>query len=98
MYKKEIESPSGRESYILVDYDGKDIKSITIGIEDKNRLGRIFDIDVFNRENEQISRSDLKKPLRKCLLCDKKALTCMREKNHTYEELIEEIEKIWENH
>lgn len=98
IYTEEIERISGREGYIVIDSAAKLVKKLTIDIEDRNRLGRVFDIDVFDKKNIQVSRKDLEDMPRKCLLCNKNVLTCMREKNHNYDELIDEIENIWKNY
>lgn len=95
LYIEEKEYPTGREGYIVVDDKADKLKKISIDIEEGHPLGRIFDIDIFSRKNEQISRSDLGTRARRCLLCDNDARICMREKNHTYKELIENINKIW---
>lgn len=95
VYKEEGEHSTGREGYIVADKDGNALKLLTIDIEETHPLGRIFDIDIFNKQNEQISRSDLENTGRKCLLCDNDARVCMRMKTHTYEELIQSIDDIW---
>lgn len=93
-YRAEFDKITGQESYIIVDYDAIMMKKMMIEIEDEHFLGRIFDIDVFDSNHYQISRSDLVYNNRKCLLCEKEAYICMREKNHTYEELVSEINRL----
>ena len=93
--EEEGEYSTGREGYIVVDKDSYDLKRIAIDIEETHPLGRIFDIDIFNSKNEQVSRSDLDSIARRCLLCDSDARVCMREQSHTYEELIQSINNIW---
>lgn len=95
LYKEEEEHSTGREGYLLVDKDSHELKQISIDIEEGHPLGRIFDIDIFNSDNEQISRSDLDSVGRRCLLCDKDARVCMRMQSHTYEDLIQNIHSIW---
>lgn len=95
LYSEEEEHTTGREGYILVDENSGRVKELTMGIEESHPLGRIFDIDIFNRRKEQISRKDLEKTSRKCLLCDNDARVCMRMGSHTYESLIQNINDIW---
>jgi holo-ACP synthase len=83
---------TGSEGFISVDSNPVAIKELTVDIEDNHPLGRVFDIDVFDKNHNQISRSNLNLDSRKCLICSKDAQVCMREKNHTYEELINKIE------
>jgi holo-ACP synthase CitX len=44
------------------------------------------------------SREDIGLPPRKCLLCDRPARICMRERTHSTEELLQEIERIVNNY
>ena len=85
---------TGNEGFISVNSDPISVKILTTGIENEHPLGRIFDIDVFDKDHNQLSRTDLGLEPRKCLMCGKEARICIREKNHTYEELIERIEQI----
>lgn len=97
-HKEERDNKTGREGYIAAEIDAISLKKIMTQLEETHPLGRIFDIDVFNSKNEQISRRHINKSLRKCLICEKDVLVCMREQNHTYEDLIKEINAIWENY
>lgn len=98
IYKVEVNKTTGSEAYIIVDMEAMDLKQFTIEIEEVHPLGRIFDIDVFDREGNQITRSSLNASSRKCLLCNKEVRLCMREKNHTYEELILRIKELAEKY
>lgn len=93
-YKEYINKSTGAEGYVSVDVAAEELKRFTVALEINHPLGRIFDIDVFDMEHNQISRNDLGLESRKCLLCNKDAKICMREKNHSYEELILRIEQL----
>lgn len=93
-HKEKLDKITGPESFIVVDYDPIMTKKMMIKIEDEHFLGRGFDIDVFDSNHYQISRSDLLYEARKCLICEEAAYICMRERNHTYEELIHEIHRL----
>lgn len=93
-YKEEILKDTGSEAYFSIDIDSRELKRTMVDIEAHHPLGRVFDIDVFDKNHNQMSRSDLKLESRKCLLCNKDARICMREKNHSYEELILKIEEL----
>lgn len=95
LHKEYITKRSGPEAYIIVGYDAKEIKKLMVKLEKEHFLGRIFDIDIFDKNKNQIGRSELNLEARKCLICDKEVRLCMREKNHTYEELIDFIEYKW---
>ena len=98
VYIEENVKITGREAYIVVEADEYKLKKAMIDIEDNHPIGRILDIDIFNSKNQQISRSDINKPLRRCLICEKNAIICMREKNHTYEELVDQVNIICEKY
>ena len=74
----------------------KKAKEIAVNIEEKNPEGRIFDIDIIVPE-KTITRSDLGLPSRKCLICDRPAKECARDRRHSYEELRSVIEKLIKN-
>jgi holo-ACP synthase / triphosphoribosyl-dephospho-CoA synthase len=63
------------------------IKTMTETFEERHPLGRIIDIDIVNRELQPVSSGKLKQ----CLLCEKPAIVCMREANHTNEVLREHL-------
>ena len=89
-----INKSTGAEGYISVDIDAELLKNTMVSLEQNHPLGRIFDIDVFDMDHNQMSRSNLGLETRTCFLCNKDARICMREKNHTYEELIAKIEEV----
>lgn len=74
----------------------KKAKEIAVNIEEKTPEGRIFDIDIIVQE-KTISRSDLGLPPRTCLICDRPAKECARDRSHSYEELRTAIEKLIKN-
>ncbi len=85
---------TGNEAYFSIDLAATVIKRITIEIEDTHKMGRIFDIDVLDKEGLSISRTTLGMKPRKCLICPEEAAVCSRSRSHTVEDLLEEIESI----
>ncbi|MCL2323127.1 MAG: citrate lyase holo-[acyl-carrier protein] synthase [Oscillospiraceae bacterium] len=86
LYEETLEGPNYTE---LIQCDEYIIKSKAIEFEELNPLGRLVDIDVYSSKDfKNISRVDLEMPPRKCYLCSKDAFICMREKNHSNEEII----------
>lgn len=64
------------------------IKELTETFESTHRLGRLIDIDIFNEQGLPIS-SGKNKP---CYFCGEySAISCMRNKRHTYNEIREKI-------
>ena len=86
--------PTGYEAYVLTDIPRYEVKQLMCQIEEDHPLGRLFDIDVFEEDGTPISRIKAGQPARKCLICGKEARVCMRERNHSYEELIAHICKL----
>lgn len=76
-----------------IDMDARDLKREMISLED-SVMGRLFDIDIFDENFNQITRSSLNLEPRKCILCDNVARICIKERNHTYEELVYETNRI----
>ena len=95
IYFENINKSTGPEGYFSVEILSNDLKTITTKIENEHILGRIFDIDVFDKDNSQISRSDLGLSPRKCLVCEKNAKICSRAQTHELKDLLDEIEKIY---
>lgn len=98
IYQEEINKSTGSEGYIVVDLDALELKSLLIDLEESHPMGRIFDIDVFDGDHNQISRSDLSLSPRKCLICGQDARVCAREKNHTYQELYNKVVSLWKEY
>ena len=95
IYKEYLEKETGNEAVIVVNRDSKDVKKITVKIEDNHILGRVFDIDVFDKDMTQLSRVNLGLSPRRCLICQENARVCIKEKNHSYEELINYVDPLW---
>jgi holo-ACP synthase/triphosphoribosyl-dephospho-CoA synthase len=60
-----------------------DLKLKTEEFEQHHEVGRLIDIDVFDKKGVPISSNKTKK----CLLCEKPAMVCMHEKTHSFEDL-----------
>ena len=85
------ESGTGPEAYISVsETDLLSVKTITAEIENSHPLGRIFDIDLFDRNLEQIKSG---REMRKCFICDRPAFECARSRKHPLSEVIDHIKR-----
>ncbi len=94
----EIKEHTGFEFYICADKDAIKIKNICMEIEDKDKLSRLFDIDIIDKDNKKIDRNGLNYQPRKCLICQNEAKGCARNRTHSLEELANEINKIIKEH
>lgn len=93
IYSQYVDEETGMYLLLIVDMNAIELKRKMISVEDSKK-GRLFDIDIFDENKKQISRNSLGLNPRKCLLCEKDAKICMREKNHSSLELINEVNKI----
>jgi len=91
VFAKVIYNDTGAEGYICADIDAVELKKIAVKIEAVHPLGRIFDIDVYDRDHSCVSREMLELSERKCFLCEKPAKECARSRRHSLEEIIEYI-------
>ncbi len=94
-YEKYIYENSGPEYFAICATPPKDVKALTIKIENEHPLGRLFDFDVIGENGEAISRQDLGQTERKCLICDQPAFVCGRARQHGLEALKEKIEQCY---
>lgn len=66
-----------------------EIKVLLEKFESNHPLSRLIDVDLFDDKAKPVSSGKSKK----CFICSKSAIECMRQKNHSIEELREYINK-----
>lgn len=91
LYNISIREKTGYEAIYCVDDSPEAVKGRMTGLEDADRLGRLFDIDVLRTDGTKVSREELGHAPRTCLLCGEPAHVCSRSRRHTIEELTAEI-------
>ena len=89
-----IKEKTGYEAFYSVDANPDFIKELMVSLEDQDRLGRLFDIDVLRPDGSKVSREDMGSASRTCLLCGQPAHVCSRSRRHSVAELTAEIGKI----
>ena len=82
---------TGYEAYLITDLPLLEAKRIAVQIEDTHPLGRLFDIDIIDKDGVPVSRDRVRSNPRRCLVCDREARYCMRMRWHTQEEIWERI-------
>ncbi|SHH66506.1 holo-ACP synthase [Anaerosphaera aminiphila DSM 21120] len=85
---------TGMEYFAAINSNALKIKKLMIELEESSGGGRVLDIDVFDRNFKQISRSELGYENRKCLICNNNAIECMRFSRHSLEDLIDRVNKL----
>lgn len=87
LYVEEHRKETGCEAFFVADLPAKELKELTVDLEDGDSVGRLFDMDVLDSDGLAISREALGYPRRKCLLCDEDAAVCARSRAHSVQEL-----------
>ncbi|HHU56053.1 MAG TPA: hypothetical protein GXZ48_05145 [Acholeplasmataceae bacterium] len=73
--------------FLLVTNRDEKVKDILINLEENHPLGRYIDLDLYIDKTRSISRGYM----RKCILCDKDAFYCIRNKTHKNSEVLSKI-------
>jgi len=79
-----------------VSFPGR-VKTLMMKIEETHPLGRLFDIDVLGPGGRPLSRFDLGRAPRSCLLCGKPAAECARSGAHPLDRLLLRIDGLLES-
>lgn len=90
-YCRTYEEATGYEAYYCACAEAEDVKALMCCLEDRDSLGRIFDIDVLRQDGSKLSRCDLGLPGRSCLLCGQPAPVCARSRAHSVDALMQKI-------
>ncbi len=88
LHFEELHENTGYEAFFAVQGCEYDIKRIMIDIEESHPIGRLLDIDVISPSGVKISRTDLGKRERCCILCTETASVCARSRAHPLEEVV----------
>lgn len=86
-YKMIVQETTGCEAVYMIDMDPIEIKKITTGIEDENRLGRMFDMDVLDTERNKLDREVVGGLSRDCIVCGAPGRGCASRRLHSVAEL-----------
>jgi holo-ACP synthase/triphosphoribosyl-dephospho-CoA synthase len=68
------------------------LKRLCTGLEDRDSLGRLMDLDVIDVQGQKVARSAIGQPMRICLVCDNLAAACARSRAHSYQQLFQAAE------
>lgn len=78
----------------LSNENGKEIKELTVSMEEKLPWGRIIDLDVIDK-NKSYTRTSLGFKERTCLVCEDSAHLCARSRKHDINEILLKINNIY---
>lgn len=98
--REEVDEPTGCEALWVVNGDGREVKELCVELEDRDDLGRLFDLDVLELDpvSGKWDRTQLGQPPRKCLVCGKEGKGCASRRLHTVEELQKATQTILEDY
>ena len=90
----EVRTPSRDGDYhvMVIDGNATALKRLGVYLEDTHRLGRLFDIDVYEN-GKKLSRTELGRARRSCLICGGDVTLCRREGRHRLKTLRASIEQ-----
>lgn len=83
LYREESDLFTGCEALLVIDGDGPALKKLCVALEDEDRLGRLFDLDVLLPSGEKLEREEP----RPCLVCGQTGKGCASRRLHSVEEL-----------
>lgn len=69
-------------------------KDMALGIEETHILGRIFDIDVYMNNGSPLSRTELGRKGRECIVCGNDARYCIKGERHSLREVVDCVNKL----
>ena len=83
LFSKSHSSVTGSEAMLAVSLDAGSIKRICTDIEESTPLGRLFDMDVIDRDGRKLERETE----RSCIVCGKAGRECAAGRLHSVEKL-----------
>lgn len=90
LYQENRNEITGIEAYYVVDSETALLKALTVELEDRLPIGRLFDFDVLDLDGKKLERENE----RCCLICGKPGKSCARSRAHTVRELQEKTSSI----
>ncbi len=84
---EEKDAVTGCEALLVVRADPLALKSLCAELEDRDSLGRLFDLDVLHPDGLKLDREELGKPPRACLVCGAAGKGCASRRLHSVPQL-----------
>lgn len=94
LYQAEMRADTGCEAFYAVDLDARTLKEICVSVEEASPVGRLFDLDVLDRDGQKLQRSTE----RRCLVCGAAGRGCASRRIHSVAELQEATKKRMVSH
>lgn len=97
VYSKKLNLRTGPEYFEVISSIPLAVKEKMASIEEYVILGRLFDIDVIYKKNENlhyVERREIGYPNRKCFICNRAAKLCASRRTHSFLEICESMENL----
>ena len=94
LYKHTQSDHCGPFALLALDINSEHAKELCVSLEEKNSIGRLFDIDVIDRTGKKLER----RTQRSCIVCGKPGRECAAGRLHPVEELVDITNKIISDH
>lgn len=85
---------TGCELLLAVDEDPIKIKKLCTAIEDEDAIGRLFDMDVIDKDGNKLDREMVNGGQRNCIVCGKSGRGCASRRVHDAKELHQAANRI----
>lgn len=88
---KVLHGLDGNSLLLVLNLNMIEAKGISIDLENNHHLGRLFDIDIYDKQGIPISREKFNLKPRGCVVCGKNARECILKKSHTIDETLDKV-------
>lgn len=97
LHERQHSDAGGVKTLLSVRARPAELKRWMVQIEDAKPLGRLFDIGVL-ADSVRVERASLGASQRRCLLCDRPAQVCARNRAHPTDRLVATAERLMRDH
>lgn len=98
LHREEVLAFTGCEGLYAVEGPALEIKRVCVSIEEDSALGRLFDLDVLDREGRKMDREETGARERGCVVCGMPGRGCASRRVHSVEALQAAARRIIEEH
>lgn len=98
LFREIYPAVTGWEALYVLDMAPEQTKYITTAIEDANRLGRLFDMDVISPQGRKLDRETVGGGSRDCIVCGTPGRGCASRRKHSVQDLQGAVERILKAH
>ncbi len=90
VFHEVVMADTGPEAYFVFSAEAAFLKRLCVEADERDEVGRLFDMDVIAPDGQKLARS----VQRKCLLCQNSAAACARSRAHGLEEVVKKTNGI----